>query len=65
MCEIGRGIHKTNIVHTSHSSTTFGDKAAEDSRVGEPGSGLCARCRSFGAVAVTSEACGEVTSKQL
>ena len=65
MREIERGIHKTNIVRTSHSSSTFGDKATEDSRGGEPGSGLCARCRSFGAGAVTSEACVEVTSNQL
>ena len=54
MCEIERVIHKTNIIRTSHSSTTFRGKAAEDSRGGEPGSDLCARCRSFGAVAVTS-----------
>jgi hypothetical protein len=63
--EIEGGIHKTNIVRTSHSSTTFGDKAAEDSSGGALGSRFCARCRSFGAVAVTSEVYGEVTSKQL
>ena len=71
MCEIEGGFHKTNIVRTSHSPTTFGDKAVEDSTVrgirgGALGSRLCARYRSFGAVAVTSEeACGKVTQTAL
>jgi hypothetical protein len=68
MCEIERGNHKTNTLRTSRSSTTFGDKAVEDSAStggrGEAlGWRLCARCRSCGATAVTSETCSEVTSK--
>jgi hypothetical protein len=55
MCEIEGGIHKTKIVRTSHSSTTLVGKAAADSRGGVLGSRSCARCRSFGAAAVTSE----------
>ena len=62
MCEIEGGIHKTNVVRTSYTSTTFGDNAADDSTV--LGSRLCAKCRSFGAAAVTGEACGGVTSEQ-
>lgn len=68
MCEIERRFHKTDIVRTSNSFTTLGDKAAEDStarwiRGGALGSRFCAKYRSLGAIVVTSEACGEITSE--
>lgn len=68
MCEIKKIFHKTDIMRTSHSSTTFGDKEVEDSTARRIGGGVlrsrfCAGYLSFSAVAVTSEGCGEVTSE--